>query len=144
MKPPRVSLDTNVFIFGLRKIDAWASLIVQHLFQFDVSISFQVERELQKNLTEEEFREFYDLIELVSTIHISYQSPDEQLLSQYRQLGLKTGDAMIAAFCEQEAIEIFISENRHFLQELPQHSFEIWDSQTFCHYFLLQDETQHR
>ena len=72
MRPPHVSLDTNVFIFGLRKIDLWASFVLQHLYQFDVTISFQVERELQKNLTHEEFREFYELIGLASTISINY------------------------------------------------------------------------
>ncbi len=63
------------------------------------------------------------LIGLVSTIHIVYQSSDDQILSLYRQLGLKTGDAMIAAFCEQEAIDVLISENRHFLHELPKKLF---------------------
>lgn len=137
VRAPRISLDTNVFIFGLRKIDPYASLVLEHLFRFEASISLQVERELRKNLTTTEFRAFYDLVGLLSTFHISYQSPDEELLSLYRQLGLKTGDAIIATFCEQESIDIFISENRHFLQELPQRSFEIWDSQTFCRKMLL-------
>ena len=49
----------------------------------------------------------------------------------YRKFGLKTGDAMIAAFCQQEGIDVFISENRHFLRELPQRSFDIYNSQKF-------------
>ena len=100
-------------------------------------ISVQVERELRKNLTEQEFRQFYDLIGLLSTVHIVYQFPDDQLLAYYRQLGLKTGDAKIAAFCEQAAIDILVSENRHFLEELPNRSFEILDSRTFCQRFSL-------
>jgi hypothetical protein len=95
---PRISLDTNVIIFGLRKIDPYAGLLLQNLFQFDVRLSVQVERELQKNLSTDEFRQFYELIGLLATVHIVYQAPDDQLLALYRQLGLKTGDAMIAAF----------------------------------------------
>ncbi|MCP4403280.1 MAG: type II toxin-antitoxin system VapC family toxin [bacterium] len=140
MNKPKISLDTNVIIFGLRKLDLYAGILRQHLFQFDVRMSAQVKRELQKNLSADEFRQFYDLIGLVSTIHIVYQSSDDQILSLYRQLGLKTGDAMIAAFCEQEAIDFLISENRHFLHELPKRSFQIIDSQTCCRRFSLQDK----
>ncbi len=39
MKLPKISLDTNVFIFGLRKIDPFSGIILKHLFQFDVRIS---------------------------------------------------------------------------------------------------------
>ena len=42
---------------------------------------------------------------------------------------LRAGDAIIAAFCDQEAIDIFVSENRHFLQELPERPFQIPNSE---------------
>jgi hypothetical protein len=74
MKLPKISLDTNVFIFGLRKIDPFAGIILKYLFQFDVRISAQ----------------------------------------------------------------IFVSENRHFLQKLPKRSFEVIDSMTFCQKFSLK------
>ncbi len=61
MNKPKISLDTNVIIFGLRKLDLYAGILRQHLFQFDVRMSAQVERELQKNLSADEFRQFYDL-----------------------------------------------------------------------------------
>jgi len=138
MKLPKISLDTNVFIFGLRKIDPFAGIILKHLFQFDVRISAQVDRELRINLTEKEFHQFYELIGLLTTFHIVYQPPADTLLTLYRQFGLKTGDAKIAAFCEQENIEIFVSENRHFLQKLPKRSFEVIDSMTFCQKFSLK------
>ena len=106
---------------------------------FDIRICAQVEKELRNNVSESEFRHFYAQVEPLSTFHIVYQSPAEKLLSVYRQLGLKTGDAKIAAFCEQEEIEIFVTENRHFLQELPERSFEIVDSETFCQVFSLEE-----
>ena len=137
MSIPIISLDTNVVIFGLRSIDSFAVTLLKNLFQFDAKISIQVERELRENLTKNEFHKFYDLIGLTSTVHIIYQPTDDRPLAFYRQLGLKTGDAKIAAFCEQEGIEILISENRHFLEELPKHSFQIINSRTFCKRFSL-------
>ena len=135
----RISLDTNVVIFGLRKLDPSASLLLKNLYQFEVRLSVQVERELRKNLSPNEFRQFYELLGEVPTIQIVYQHPDEKLLQLYRHFGLKTGDAMIAAFCEQEQIDILVSENRHFLQELPERSFEILDSYDVCQKFGLQE-----
>ena len=139
MNLPKISLDTNVVIFGLRKLDLFSIALLKNLFQFDVRISNQVERELRKNLTENEFRQFYDILGLTSTVHIIYSSPDDRLLVLYRELGLKTGDAKIAAFCDQEGIEILVSENRHFLEKLPKRSFQIMNSQTFCQTFSLQE-----
>ena len=139
MNLPKISLDTNVVIFGLRNLDPFSVALLKNLFQFDVRISIQVERELGGNITENEFRQFYDILGLTSTVHIIYPPPDERLLGLYQQLGLKTGDANIAAFCEQEGIEILVSENRHFLEVLPKRSFQIMDSQTFCQTFSLQE-----
>jgi len=47
-------------------------------------------------------------------------------------MGLKKGDALIAAFCYSIDISIFFFENRHFLQQLQKQSFEIMDSESFC------------
>ena len=137
MNLPKISLDTNVIIFGLRNLDPSAAMLLKSLFLFDVSLCFQVERELRKNLAEHEFRQFYDPVGLLPTLSISYQPIGEQIIAHYRQFGLKTGDALIAAFCEQEAVEILISENRHFLKELPTRTFEIMDSEHFCQKFSL-------
>ena len=137
MNHDHISLDTNVFIFGLRNRDQYAALILKNMFRFDISISEQVERELRRNLTESEFRRFYDLMATLTTFHISYQPLHEDVLQFYQQWGLKTGDARIATFCEQEQIHIFVSENRHFLHELPERSFEIINCRTFCERFHL-------
>ena len=132
MNQPKISLDTNVFIFGLRKLDQHAMLILKHLFRFEVSLPEQVERELRRNLAASEFRRFYELIGMLPSFSVAYQPVHDDILQLYRRFGLKTGDAKIAAFCEQEGIELFVSENRHFLRELPERSFEIVDCQKFC------------
>ena len=138
MSRARISLDTNVFIFGFRKIDPFAVSILKNLFQFDVLICDQVERELRNNFSESELKQVYDQIILLSNFHIIYQIPGEEALGEYRRLGLKLGDAKIAAFCEEEEIDVFITENRHFLQNIKDRSFKIIDCQAFCEMFDLK------
>ena len=54
-------------------------------------------------------------------------------------MGLKLGDAKIAAFCEEQGIDFFITENRHFLQHLTERSFTIVDCKTFCEIDALRE-----
>lgn len=134
----KISLDTNVLIFGLRKIDSYAERILLNLFLFNVRISDQVVRELWNNFTELELKLFYEQAELLPSFHISYQKPAEVLMKNYQQLGLKFGDAKIAAFCEEDGIDFLITENRHFLQHLTERSFKIVDCKTFCEMYALE------
>jgi predicted nucleic acid-binding protein len=134
---PRISLDTNIFIFGIRNIDPFSVTILKNLFQFNVRISVQVEKELRNNISHIELKEFYSLIKLLTYFDIVYQQPNTEIFNKYQELGLKTGDAIIAEFCFSENIEILISENRHFLQQLPHQPFEIIESKLFCKKFGL-------
>jgi|APSaa5957512622_1039677.scaffolds.fasta_scaffold87226_1 hypothetical protein len=134
----RISLDTNIFIFGIRNIDPYSVSILKNLFRFDVRLSAQVEKELRRNITKPELKEFYSLIALLPGFEIVYQKSEEAIFQQYRTLGMGIGDALIASFCHTEGIEIFISENRHFVRELPKQSYEIMDSKSFCKKFELE------
>ena len=111
---PRISLDTNIFILGIRNIEPHSVEILKNIFQFDVSISVQVVKELRNNISSSELKEFFLLIDQLSNFEIVYQQPAQGIFENYQQLGLKKGDALIAAFCKAENIEILISENRHF------------------------------
>ena len=139
MNLTRISLDTNVLIFGLRKIDPYAELLLQNLFLFDVRICEQVERELWNNFADWELKLFYEQAELLPFFSIVYQMPSEILLKKYQMMGLKLGDAKIAAFCEEQGIGFFITENRHFLQHLTERSFTIVDCKTFCEIDALRE-----
>ena len=136
----RISLDTNILIFGLLKIDPYAELLLQNLFLFDVRICEQVERELWNNFADWELKLFYEQAELLPSFSIVYQMPSKILLKKYQMMGLKLGDAKIAAFCEEEDIDFFITENRHFLHHLTERSFTIVDCKTFCDTFSLKQD----
>ncbi|MBC8184854.1 hypothetical protein H8E88_27495 [candidate division KSB1 bacterium] len=60
---PRISLDTNIFILGIRNIEPYSVAILKNLFQFDLSISTQVEKELRNNISSSELKEFFSLID---------------------------------------------------------------------------------
>ena len=92
----------------------------------------QVEKELRKNISSSELKEFFSLIDPLSNFEIVYQQPGQGIFENFQRLGLKIGDALIAAFCISENVEILISENRHFLQQFPKQPFEILDSALFC------------
>jgi len=97
-----------------------------------------VEKELRNNISSSELKEFYSLVMLLNNFEIVYKSPVQAIFEKYQKAGLKTGDALIAAFCLSENIDIFVSENRHFLQKLPKQPFEIQESQAFCEKFCLK------
>jgi len=57
-------LDTNVWIFGLRRdrILPACSKLLEHIGSFVVTIPLQVLKELNLNLTEDEMRDFYEML----------------------------------------------------------------------------------
>jgi predicted nucleic acid-binding protein len=128
----KISLDTNILIFGIRNIDPYSVAILKNLYKFNISISAQIEKEIRNNISLSELNEFYQLLNPLANFEIVYEQPDPAIVELYQNMGLKKGDALIAAFCYSTDISIFLSENRHFLQQLQKQSFEIMDSESFC------------
>ena len=58
----RVSLDTNVWIFGIVGDDHFCETILVNLSKFDVIVPNQVRLELERNLSEKELKKFYYFI----------------------------------------------------------------------------------
>ncbi len=89
MRPkPCISLDTNIFIFGLREINLPAVRVLDHLGYFSVKLAYQVEVELRRNLTAEEMKDFYQRVRFFS-IQRSYGLPDALSVAWAGQQGLK-------------------------------------------------------
>ena len=55
----RISLDTNVWIFGLIGNDDFCQRILNNLSRFEVIVPDQVCRELNRNLSEPMMKRFY-------------------------------------------------------------------------------------
>jgi len=114
-------LDTNVWIFGLRResgLPACAQLL-ERIGTFSVVIPLQVLKELNLVLSETEMRDFYQTInQSPEFIELSWEPVPDERVRFYERLGCRKGDAVIAAHAEESGVGIIVSENRQFLQTL--------------------------
>jgi len=121
-----VVLDTNIWIFGLRRtVDCPACAeLLENLNQLQVALPRQILQELQANLTEDELRVLFQLLNrLERPPKIDWQKATSEAISKYRQMGCKLGDAVLSAHLEELGIKTLITENRDFLEELTGLSF---------------------
>src|SRR6266576_5713678 len=119
--PERWLLDTNVWIFGLRRDDEFSGCarLLDRIGSFCVLIPLQVLKELNLALTENEMRDFYRLVNQHSEfIEVSWESLTREQVRLYEERGCRKGDAAIAAHAELSGIRTVVSENRQFLQTL--------------------------
>jgi predicted nucleic acid-binding protein len=124
-------LDTNVWLFGLRRAEAFLACaeLLDHIGSYSVMIPFQVLKELNVNLTEDEKRNFYQLINQHSEwIELRWEPAPAALVKFYERRGCRKGDAVIAAHAEALSIATIISENRQFLQTMEGLPMEIVNS----------------
>jgi predicted nucleic acid-binding protein len=119
--PERWLLDTNVWIFGLRRDDAFPAWVqvLDRIGSFFVLIPLQVLKELNLSLTENEMRAFYLLInQYPECVELSWEPAPLERVRFYEVQGCRKGDAVIAAHAEALDVKIIVSENRQFLQTL--------------------------
>lgn len=133
----RVSLDTNIWIFGLVGIDVYCARILLNLQKFEVVVPDQVREELERNLSDYDMKKFYQFV-LRFNVTVDFALVPTNFIALFEEKGLKKGDAEIGAYCEWRNIEVFVSHNRDFLRGLsPDHSFEVFSPQAFCELYGL-------
>ena len=127
-----VALDTNVFIFALRKepnFPACETLLFDKLPELQVYMPLQIFLELQRNLTGSEMRRVLRALTMAQAVTWDYAPAQVDLIRQWEQRGAKKGDAVITAHLEGTAIRYLMSENRDFLKELPALPFTVLSSE---------------
>jgi hypothetical protein len=127
-----VALDTNVFIFALRKepdYPACETLLFDKLPALQVYMPLQIFLELQRNLTASEMRRAVRALTMAQAVTWDYAPARMDLIQQWEQRGAKKGDAVITAHLEGAAIRYLVSENRDFLKELPDLPFTVLSSE---------------
>ena len=112
-------LDANEYIFGLgisKKLTCEALLekIAEIFPHHNIRIPRLIVREVQNNLSPEEFKKFVSLINTFTTIDEDISVPFD-LVYRFELMGLKPADSFIAAYTQWVGAEILVSENRHFL-----------------------------
>lgn len=126
--PERWLLDTNVWVFGLRRDTSFpaCAIVLDGIGSFSVLIPLQVLKELNLTLTEDEMRDFYRLVNQYSEfIELSWESAAPERVKFYEARGCRKGDAVIAAHAEASGIRTIVSENRQFLQTLRDFPVEL-------------------
>jgi predicted nucleic acid-binding protein len=121
-------LDTNVWIFGLREQSEQPACqqLLRQLPRLYVKVPRQVLRELRANLTEEEMRRLFCLLNQYpdrATVH--WDKVEISVIRKYQQLGCKLGDAAVAAHMETLEVGTLVSENRDFLYEIQGLPFRV-------------------
>ena len=58
----QVSLDTNVWILGIVGIDPFCEKILLNLEKFEIVIPDQVRAELERNLSDYDMKQFYQMM----------------------------------------------------------------------------------
>jgi predicted nucleic acid-binding protein len=121
-----VVFDTNIWIFGLRRvpqIPACAQLL-EHLNRLFIVLPRQILQELQANLSEDEIRILFRLLSRIPhRLKINWEKAHQDTIAKYQRLGCRLGDAVIAAHLEELGIKILISENRNFLRKVKELPF---------------------
>ena len=133
----QISLDTNVWIFGLLENDMYCIRILDNLAQFHIVVSNQIRIELTNNLSKPILDEFYQLM-IDAGVEINYEKVPEIYITMFESMGLKKGDAIIGGFAEWKKVDKIVSDNRDFLRGLSAgHYFEVMSPQEFCEEFSL-------
>ena len=112
-------LDTNVWVFGLRRDEDFPDCfaICEQIGAFHVVVPLQVLKELNLNLTDEEMQDFYWLInQHPEWTELSWQAALLARVKFYEDRGCRKGDAVIAAHAETLRADLIVTNNRQFLQ----------------------------
>jgi len=117
-----VVLDTNIYIFGIRENPIFPACVelLERIGELYVYIPRQIIRELQNNLQSDEVLELFRLFKRYpDRVRINWKTTTHALIEKFQRLGCKLGDATVAAHIYEEGLETLISENRHFLAQIP-------------------------
>lgn len=116
-----IVLDTNIWIFGLRRVPDFPACteLLDNLNQLRIILPRQILQELQANLSEDEIRSLFRFLNrLPTTPKVEWQKAAQETVTKYQRLGCKLGDAVVSAHLEELGINVLVTENRDFLEEL--------------------------
>src|SRR4029079_18123689 len=85
----------------------------------------EIVRELRRNLLPRELQAVLAQLRQAADVYWDVSGPPEATIKHYGGLGAKKGDAVIAAHLDASGIRILLSENRHFLSEIPSLPFRV-------------------
>jgi hypothetical protein len=124
-----VALDTNQYVLGIRRSSATcAEILFDRVPSLRIFVPLRIVMEINRNLLEYEQQAVYDVLGSAAEVLWDYAEPPDEIVSQYKALGAKKGDAVIAAHLDAAGVRWLISENRHFLSEIDDLPFTVLTS----------------
>lgn len=122
-----VALDTNEFIFAVHRdpIRPSSSLLVsQRLAEMEILVPLQVLVELHHNLSAADLKEVFTILNAANA-QFDFSTAPKDIAVQFRMQGARESDAQLAAQLYSSGVRWLISENRHFLTEIPSLPFNV-------------------
>jgi len=116
-----IVLDTNIWIFGQRRVPGFTECaeLLDFLNRLRVVLPRQILQELQANFSDSEMSSLFRLLNRLPTPpKIDWQKPAQETVAKYGNMGCKLGDAAVSAHLEELGVNIVVTENRDFLEEL--------------------------
>ncbi len=127
-----ISLDTNVWMFGLFQTNLYCQKILFNLSTFWVVVPNQTRTELERNLSHATMKTFHQ-VAIEAGVRLDFEAVPKSYITMFETKGLKKGDAVIGAYCEWRRVDVLVSDNRDFLRGLSgAHSFSVMSPQAFC------------
>ena len=122
-------LDANEYILAFSPAaeehsKSLLDIIVERHPLIPIRISRLIINEVRANLTPDVFSNFIGLILDITTIDEDFLVPFE-LGAKYEAKGLKSADALIAAYTEWTGADVLVTENRHFLSRQTDLPFKV-------------------
>jgi len=132
----QVVLDTNEYIFAFGYIKESSPhpskklipLILELFPLYELRISRLIVEEVRPHLAIEDFAKFIRFVNDLTNIDEDILIPFE-LGAKYEAKGLKSSDALIAAYCEWTGADILVTENRHFLSRQLDLPFKVFSAE---------------
>jgi predicted nucleic acid-binding protein len=116
----RLVLDSNVFILAFSEprpaeVARLLILLTDDPSRFELVVGRSILTEVQRNLSPEAFKRCWELLDSLGVIPVEDWQVAYELGAKHQAIGLKAGDAFIAALGEWANADYLITENRHFL-----------------------------
>lgn len=128
-----IILDTNEYIFGLKKVSKGSVRLLQKLSYFKVKAPRLILEELHRNLDTALMKELYGIL-LKAKAEVVEERVSNTLVKKYEN-ELPYEDAVIASYCEHLKVDFLISENRHFLVGFKPKNFKVFSAEDFLKKF---------
>ena len=113
-----ISLDTNIWIFGITGFDPACEVILAHLDSFSIIVLDQVRTELERNLSSAEMSRFYHLV-IKNQVTIDLEAVPEELVRAFVQNGLKKVMRLLVHFASGVASTYLFQTIVIFFVALP-------------------------